>query len=67
MIRLLRRRDQDWAALQRRMLAETALYLEEGLRSRAWGARIPRIPVGRGSFSRVFSAHFWQQVLFESS
>ena len=66
MIRLFRRPEGDWEALQRRMLTETALYLEQGLQNRSWGIRIPRIPVGRGNFSRVFSVHFWQQVLFES-
>jgi len=67
MIRLFRRHDVSWEALQRRMLVETSLYLEQGLQSHSWGVRIPRIPVGQGNFTRVFSRHFWQQVLFESS
>ena len=67
MIRFFRSRDRSWDVLQRRMLLETGRYLEEGLRNSAWGVRIPRIEVGKGSFTRIFSAHFWQQVLFESS
>jgi len=53
--------------MHRRILNETSQFLERGLRERNWGVRIPNIPVGKGSFTKVFSVHFWQQVLFESS
>jgi hypothetical protein len=29
--------------------------------------RIPRVEVGKGNFTKVFSVQFWQNVLFESS
>jgi len=67
MIRLFRRHVDDWRMLHWRMIAETSLYLEKGMQSDSWGVRIPRVPVGQGGFTRVFSVQFWQQVLFESS
>jgi hypothetical protein len=67
MIRLFRRHTDDWRILRWRMIAETSLYLDKGLETDSWGVRIPCIPVGRGSFTRIFSRQFWQQVLFESS
>lgn len=67
MLRFLRPIDVSWKVTRRRILNETSQFLERGLRDRSWGVRIPSIPVGKGSFSRVFSVHFWQQVLFESS
>ena len=67
MIRLFRRTEETWEALHGRVLSETALYLERGLRDRSWGERIPIIPVGKGSFSKVFSTRFWQHLLFDGA
>lgn len=67
MLRFLRVRDESWRAVRRRILSETGLFLERGLEDRSWGPRIPSIPVGKGSFSKVFSSRFWHQILFESS
>jgi hypothetical protein len=59
----LRTRKEDWESMQRRMLRETEVYLEESLRHPDSIVRIPRHPVGRGHFSRDFAEAFWERVL----
>ena len=67
MLRFVRARDDSWRTIRRRILSETGFFLERGLADRSWGPRIPSIPVGKGSFSKVFCSRFWHHILFESS
>ncbi len=57
---------ESWVILRARMLRETELYLEEGLRNPEQHPRIPAIPVGSGSFPRGLAEIFWSQVLGSS-
>jgi hypothetical protein len=57
---------ESWATLHARMIRETEVFLEEGLREPEQHLRIPAIPVGSGSFPRGFSDVFWSQVLGSS-
>jgi hypothetical protein len=61
-----RRSETDWEAIRARMLRETEVFLEEGLRRPEQHRRIPAIPVGAGSFPRGFADLFWSQVLATS-
>jgi hypothetical protein len=55
-----------WASIRARMLRETEVFLEEGLRHPEQYRRIPAIPVGNGRFPRGFADAFWSQLLATS-
>lgn len=59
-------RSEDWAVIRARMLRETEVFLEEGLRNPAGQRRIPAIPVDKGGFPRGFADIFWSQILATS-
>jgi hypothetical protein len=59
-------RSESWVMIRARMLRETELFLEEGLREPDKQLRIPAIPVGSGAFPRGFADVFWSQVLGSS-
>ena len=56
----------SWIAIRRRMLRETEVFLEEGLRHPERQLVIPAIPVGRTRFPRGFAHLFWSQILGSS-
>jgi hypothetical protein len=49
-----------------RMLRETEVFLEEGLRHPERHLRIPAIAVGEGEFLRGYADIFWSSVLGSS-
>ncbi len=54
---------ESWTTLRRRMLRETEVFLEEGLRRRDTEFVIPAIRVGAGSFPADLAEAFWSRVL----
>jgi hypothetical protein len=54
---------ESWEEIRARMLGETELYLEDGLRHPERAVRIPAVPVGSGSFSPHFARSFWAEAL----
>jgi len=54
---------ESWAALRRRMLRETEVFLEEGLRRGDREYVIPAIRVGAGTFPAGLAEAFWSRVL----
>ena len=58
-----REQRDTWDAIRARMLRETEVFLEDGLRSLEVAVRIPAIPVGSGSFSEQYARSFWVEVL----
>ena len=60
------RRRESSLLLRVRLLRETELFLEEGLKRSEAYPRIPAIPVGSGSFTRGLAEAFWSQVLGSS-
>jgi hypothetical protein len=56
----------NWTAIRARILRETEVFLEEGLRHPERHLRIPAIPVDRTPFPRGFADAFWSQVLATS-
>jgi len=63
MLRITARRFESWAAIRARMIRETEVFLELGLREPSRQVLIPAIPVGRGRFRPGFAQTFWAQVL----
>lgn len=57
---------ESWIALRRRIIRETEVFLEEGLRHPERQIVIPAREVGRGGFSPMFASVFWTQVLATS-
>lgn len=55
-----------WTAIRARMLRETEMFLEDGLRHPEQYRRIPAVPVGKGPFPRGFADAFWSQMLATS-
>ncbi|MGQ9651453.1 MAG: hypothetical protein ACUVXJ_15200 [Phycisphaerae bacterium] len=58
-----RGRFESWTVIRARMLRETEVFIEEGLRHPEQQIRIPALKVGSGTFSRRFAQVFWSQVL----
>ncbi|HPD29581.1 MAG TPA: hypothetical protein PLL20_06275 [Phycisphaerae bacterium] len=58
-----RGRFESWTAIRARMLRETEVFIEEGLRHPERQVRIPALKVGSGTFTRIFAQAFWAQVL----
>lgn len=54
---------ESWTALRRRMLRETEIFLEEGLRRGDAQYVIPAIRVGAGTFPAGLAEAFWSRVL----
>ncbi len=61
-----RKRRHEWEMMQRRMLRETEVFLEEGLRHPDRAVRIPSIRVGEGEFLRGYADMFWSALLGSS-
>lgn len=61
-----RTRWNEWEHMRRRMLRETEVFLEEGLRHPEKHLRIPAIAVGEGEFLRGYADIFWSSVLGSS-
>lgn len=66
MFHSMRRRPESWRIFRRRMIRETEIFLEEGLRRPERHLRIPAIRVGSGRFPRGFADAFWSSVLATS-
>jgi hypothetical protein len=62
-MRLFRSKVNSYAAMRRRMIAETELAVLIGLRFPDRMPRIPMMEVGRGSFHPKFAADFWAEAL----
>ena len=57
------RLDEPYAVTRRRMVKETEIALTIGLRSYEQQPRIPRVEVGKGTFTREYAARYWHQTL----
>ncbi len=57
---------ESWEAIRARMMRETELFLEDGLRNPERFRWIPAIPVGSGSWPPRLAAAFWSQLLATS-
>jgi hypothetical protein len=66
MPRVIKGRMESWVIIQARMIRETELFLEEGLRCPGQHATIPAIPVGTGQFPRGWANEFWSRILASS-
>jgi len=58
-------RNESWGLYRRRMLDETARYIEWGLRHPDQTVEIPAKPAGEGPWPRDVSDWFWGVVLTE--
>lgn len=61
-----RSNEEYWAILAQRMLRDTEVFLEEGLRCPERCIWIPTREVGAGGWSVSFASVFWSQVLATS-
>ena len=66
MPRVTKGRMESWVIIRARMLRETELFIEEGLRRPEQYAIIPAIPVGTGQFPRGWANEFWSRILASS-
>ena len=57
---------ESWVVIQARMIRETELFLEEGLRHPERYMIIPAMPVGTGRFPRGWANEFWSRILASS-
>lgn len=62
-MRLFRSKVDSYAAMRRRMIAETELAVLIGLRFPDRMPRIPTMEVGRGMFHAKFAGDFWAEAL----
>ncbi len=59
-------RQESWAATRRRIIRETEVFLEEGLRHPERHLVIPAVPVGKARFPTGMASLFWTQILGSS-
>ncbi len=58
-------KDETREEMQRRLVAETSVYLTECLRHPELATRIPIIQAGTGHFPPSLTPAFWNAILYE--